>query len=113
MENLQQDQLIMTPPPAIKTVQAAGILPSKPSILSLDDIFDEFIFTNDRPQFRSSGHTDKKPIENCENNCKDDEGYDSIDDDDDENDEDGDGRSKKRTRGLHSNMTEEQKVERR
>ena len=114
MDNLQRDQLMVTAPPMRPVqVQAPGNAPSKPGILSLDDIFDEFIFTNDKPQARSSGQTDKKPIESSETNCKDDEGYDSIDDEDDENDEDGEGRSKKRTRGLHSNMTEEQKVERR
>jgi hypothetical protein len=43
---------------------------------------------------------------------KDDDGYDSLEEDDDDN-EDGEGRSKKKSRGLHSSMTDEQKIERR
>lgn len=114
MENPSPGQFIIPPPPIFGISQAgAGEAISKPAVLSLDDIFDDFLFSSDRPQVSSSGHTDKKGVENCETNYKDDEGYDSIDDDDDENDEEGEGRNKKRTRGLHSNMTEEQKIERR
>lgn len=108
----EQQQLSLPPPPIFVQGGSADAI-SKPSILSLDDIFDEFLFSSDKPQVRSSGNIEKKGVESGENNYKDDEGYDSIDDDDDENDEDGEGRNKKRTRGLHSNMTEEQKIERR
>ena len=113
MEASPQEKFSVTAPPVFGSVQTLGEGPSKNSILSLDDIFDEFVFSNDRPQVRSSGQTDKKGSEICDNNYKDDEGYYSMDDDDDDNDEDGENRNKKRTRGLHSNMTEEQKVERR
>lgn len=114
MERPLSEQFTVPPPPIFGISQAGvGEAISKPPVLSLDDIFDEFLFANDRPQVSSSGHIVKKGVENCENNYKDDEGYDSIDDDDDDNDEEGDGRNKKRTRGLHSNMTEEQKIERR
>lgn len=113
MESLPHGKFTAPPLPIFGTVQAEGGLPLKPAILSLDDIFDDFLFSNNRPQVLSSGHTNKKVAEMCENNYRDDEGYDSIDDDDDDNDEDGENRNKKRTRGLHSNMTEEQKVERR
>lgn len=114
MEASPEEKFSVTAPPAFGIVQTPVEGPSKSSILSLDDIFDEFVFSsNNRPQVRSSGQTDKKGSENCDSNYKDDEGYDSIDDDDDDNDEDGENRNKKRTRGLHSNMTEEQKVERR
>ena len=106
-------------------------------LISLDDIFDEFIF--DKPNSKISSGRDSnhgeshnsgdgsirsssvmQPGRNLDDggvaDDRGDDGYDSMldDDDDDDDDEgDGDGRRKKRSRGLNRNMTEEQKVERR
>ena len=108
-------------------------------MISLDDIFDEFIF--DKPSSKMSSGINISSVENNSSgsstgnrsgsdalqsgiNMEDcvatddrgDDGYDSMlddDDDDDDDDGDGDGRRKKRSRGLNRNMTEEQKVERR
>lgn len=113
MENTATTDQLFPPQPPVFAGAAGGAVDVKPSILSLDDIFDEYLFSSDRPQVRSSGHTEKKGGLEITENYKDDEGYDSIDDDDDEEGEEGEGRNKKRTRGLHSNMTEEQKIERR
>lgn len=112
MENTSSADHPFPPQPPV-LAGTEGAVDVKPSVLSLDDIFDEYLFSSDRPQVRSSGHTEKKVGLESSENYKDDEGYDSIDDDDDEDGEEGEGRNKKRTRGLHSNMTEEQKIERR
>ena len=97
--------------------------------ISLDDIFDDFIFdkvdskskmnaANVGMGVASSGASSSGSGRAMGNGADDmddreDDGYDSMLDDDDDDDEDGEGRKKKRARGLNKNMTEEQKVERR
>ena len=67
----------------------------KTGIISLDDIFDEFLFSN-------------------ENNKSSYENYEDDDEDDDEDDVDKDEKKRKRNlRNLNRSMTNEQKVERR
>ena len=79
--------------PVFGVARAPG---SKPSILSLDDIFSDFLF-----------HGGSK------DDGDDFSGDDFSGDDDGDEDKKGDGRQRKRVRGLHRNMSEDQKVERR
>ena len=69
MESSAPEQFSVPPPPIFVQGGSADAV-SKPSILSLDDIFDEFLFSNDKPQVRSSGNNDKKG-ENSENDTHD------------------------------------------
>jgi hypothetical protein len=69
---------------------------NKTGIISLDDIFDEFLFSNEN---------NKSSYENYEDDDED-------DDDDDEVDKDGKKR-KRNSRNINRSMTNEQKVERR
>lgn len=88
-------------------------LDDHPGMISLDGLFDDFIFTGNG---LSDGGTGRGQV-----NTYDPDDYLSGDDENDDEDEDeGDkegaatgGRRKKRGRGLHRNMSEDQKVERR
>lgn len=102
------------PPPPIFGVACGGD-EKKNGIISLDDIFDEFLFSSDRQQSRLDIYSEARNGSSSagfkdDDDCED---YDEDDDDDDCFDEDADGKKRKRSRGLQRNMTEEQKVERR
>ena len=80
-------------------------------ILSLDDIFDQFLFSSDTNPSSNKILPDFGGF-NASNQAKDDfDDYDSADYDTDD-DDDGGGRKRART-AIHRNMTEQQKVERR
>lgn len=105
------------PPPPIFGVIGDNKV-DRPGIISLVDIFDEFLFSNDRVggiNIQGTGFIDKTSYKNgpaVKDFLGDD--YDSYDDEEDDDDDDNeDGRKRKRGRGLQRNMTEEQKVERR
>lgn len=91
------------PPPVFGIVSDDKI--GKPGIVSLVDIFDEFMFSNERNQFSYQEGADGSSTHTKE----DDGDYDSLDEDD----IDESGRKRKRSRGIQRNMTEEQKIERR
>ena len=79
---------------------------TKSSQLYIDDIFDEFLFSNDKhPNF--FGDSEKNRLDK----------YGDLDDDDLDSDNedtvDSSDKKRKRSRGLQKNMSEEQKVERR
>lgn len=111
----------IVPPPPIFSHPNGFANDGQRKLINLDEIFDEFYFdpsnrSNALP-VSSSGHTtsisvDKKTPQNIENNYKYNEGDEDSDDDADD-DMDEEGRNRKKSRGLPSNMTEEQKVERR
>ena len=102
------------PQPPIFGVLGSDEKIGKTGIISLVDIFDEFLFANDR--------TNNAAIKQ-ENLLKDRDDSGDIRDDDDDGDYDSfgeegfdeteDGKKRKRTRGMQRNMTEEQKIERR
>eukprot|EP01035_Chromulina_nebulosa_P019101 gene19101-24935_t len=76
---------------------------TKSGSVYLDDIFDEFLFSNDR-------QSDLFP----NNKSSDNKNLDKFDDDDDDDDDTIDSdKKRKRPRGNQRNMTEEQKIERR
>ena len=101
------------PPPPIFGVAAAEKGTTKSGgILSLDDIFDEFLFSGERPHSRAPAGSSRSVLDRADDMNDDDD--DDDDSDDDGYDDDSDGRKKKRARGgIQRNMTEEQKVERR
>lgn len=72
-------------------------------VISLDDIFDDFLFSTERP---SGGQKTKEEDIKVQ---LDNDDFDESDDDGD----DADSKRRKRARGLQRYMTEEQKVERR
>ena len=82
----------------------------KTGIISLVDIFDEFLFSNDKntAQPQRQGEPDKSAGGALSHNDED-----GDDDSYDDGDETEDGKKRKRSRGIQRNMTEEQKVERR
>ena len=106
---------IRMPPPPIFGVLGGDDKIGKTGIISLVDIFDEFLFANDR--------TTNSLLKQENNLLKDkDDSGDMRDDDDDGDydsfgeegfDETEDGKKRKKSRGLQRNMTEEQKIERR
>jgi len=104
------------PPPPIFGIAGGEERAGKNGIIFLDDIFDEFLFSNERQLGRS--HTTDKS-ETAQNSAVKDEVDDDDEDDGDDDSQDGegfeyeDGKKRKRSRGLQRNMTEEQKVERR
>jgi PAS domain S-box-containing protein len=74
----------------------------------LDDIFDEFLFSSDNG-ISSLPQTNKKgTISEITNGDSDED-----DEDDDDDEVDSEWKKRKRQRGLHKNMSEEQKIERR
>ena len=74
----------------------------------LDDIFDEFLFSSDTGISNFPQSNKKGTLSEITNGDSD------LDDDDDDDDEmDSEWKKSKRQRGLHKNMSEEQKVERR
>jgi len=94
--------------------------------ISLDDIFDEFLFANEqRDIVKSEGQKGKSNYDNSKDDYGDEYGGKDDYGDDDSFDGDGDGdgeditdengqiKKKKRSRGQQRYMTEEQKVERR
>ena len=91
----------------------------------LDDIFDEFLFSSDNAMSNNnnnnnnsnnsiniSGQIFKKGTSTSEVTHADSDD-DDLDDDDDDDDLDNEWKKRKKQRGLHKNMSEEQKVERR
>lgn len=81
-------------------------------ILSLDDIFDQFLFSSDTQPSLSNKISSSFGGSRTSIHAKEDfDDYDSADYDSDD-DEDGGGRKRARTT-IHRNMTEQQKVERR
>lgn len=74
-----------------------------PGLISLDDIFDDFLFSTER---LSGGQQTKEEDIKVQ---LDNDDFDESDDDGD----DADSKRRKRARGLQRYMTEEQKVERR
>jgi hypothetical protein len=97
------------PPPPIFGVSGDERV-ARNGIISLVDIFDDFLFSGDRNSANSGQavnyHSQDKILAD-----PDDEGdYDSNDDDLDDSE---DGKRRKRNRVLQRNMTEEQKIERR
>jgi hypothetical protein len=107
------------PPPPIFGVMGSDDAIGRPGIISLVDIFDEFLFAGDRSgqggnqQSNAAGFTDKNVPASRESNIDEDDDGDEDSYDGDGFDEEGDGKKRKRSRGLQRNMTEEQKVERR
>lgn len=95
------------PPPPIFGVMGNDQKMGKPGIVSLVDIFDEFLFSNDKNAQQSNRHVSSTADASGMSNF--DEDRDSYDDGDDTED----GKKRKRARGMQRNMTEEQKVERR
>lgn len=84
-------------------------------IISLVDIFDEFLFSGDR---NSNSVVQNKSNDRKDSNKSKQDNDDDDFDDDDSLDADGyeegeDGKKRKRPRGVQRNMTEEQKIERR
>ena len=74
----------------------------------LDDIFDEFLFSSD------NNGVNNVSAPNVRNDVTHGESDDDEDDEDDDDDDvDSEWKKRKRQRGLHKNMSEEQKVERR
>jgi len=90
----------LPPPPVFGVVGGNDINNLKPSIISLDDIFDELI----------TGNVDQSRRVQYEVENKHD--HDNADEDTDENSDDDVG-SRKRSRSLNRSMTDEQRVERR
>eukprot|EP01038_Epipyxis_sp_PR26KG_P004623 gene4623-6502_t len=86
------------PPPPIFGMLGGDEKIGRTGIVSLVDIFDEFLFSNDR---------NSQQLNNGKDQTLEDDDYYSDDDDGDEKGK------KKRARGVQRNMTEEQKVERR
>lgn len=114
---------IISPPPIFSIAPGGPQRNSHSKLIDLDEIFDEFNFSasdsrSNALPVRSSGDTasgmnaEKKSAQNIENNYKYNEGDEDSDDDGDD-DLDEEGRNRKKSRGMPSNMTEEQKVERR
>lgn len=109
----------LPPPPIFGMIGGEGdnSKMGKTGIVSLVDIFDEFLFSNDRNTQQSavaksekvgtsggSGHS---------NDLNDDDDADYDSEDGDGFDDTEDGKKRKRSRGINRNMTEEQKIERR
>lgn len=103
----------LPPPPIFGTADGA---PGE--AMSLDDIFDEFLMAEDQAFLGNYAAADKTSVESGGsstggNDKGDRDGYeDSNDEDEDDGGEEG-GNGKKRSRGAHRSMTEQQKVERR
>lgn len=101
------------PPPPIFGVHGNEDSMARNGIISLVDIFDDFLFANDRSGSSISANTaaaSHAPY--GKDHDEDDDDEDDFSDDSD-GDGDGDGKRRKRPRGLTRAMTEEQKVERR
>jgi hypothetical protein len=125
------------PPPPIFGVSGENKASGSSGIISLVDIFDEFLFANDRnnnntnnnnppssnygteksgPRFRNEkDHSSDGGNRADRDSFKDDDDvdYDSLDGDGDGFDDTEDGKKRKRARGLPRNVSEVQKVERR
>ena len=84
---------------------------NKNGIISLDDIFDEFLFSSENNKNKFNNN----PSSSDNYKDDDDDGDDDNSDDGSDDDEEGaDGKKRKRTsRSLNRSMTNEQKVERR
>lgn len=93
------------PAPPIFGLKSGDESFGKIGIISLDDIFEDFLLPNDAKKFQND----------LENSKFDDEDDFDDDDDDDDSQEGGEGgkKRKKMSREMQRNMTEEQKVERR
>eukprot|EP01041_Mallomonas_annulata_P000908 gene908-1762_t len=96
--------------------------PNASNNISLDDIFDEFLFANEQRDTlkneRSPVGAEKSAYNGGDNydgkdDYGDDDSFDGDGDGDGDDGEDGQGKRKKRSRGQQRYMTEEQKVERR
>lgn len=94
------------PAPPIFGLKGGDESYSKAGIISLDDIFEDFLLPADAKKFQNE-------LENSKFDDEDD--FDDDDDDDDGSQEAGEGgkKRKKMSREMQRNMTEEQKVERR
>ena len=90
------------PAPPIFGLKGGDESYGKVGIISLDDIFEDFLLPADAKKFQNE----------LENSKFDDED-DFDDDDDDEDSQEGGKKRKKMTKEMQRNMTEEQKVERR
>jgi hypothetical protein len=96
------------PPPPIFGVHGQEETVAKNGIISLVDIFDEFLFAGERsalPSTDQAGNLIFTPVED-----EDEEDDDDISGDNYDSDE---GRKRKKPRGTQRSMTEEQKIERR
>jgi hypothetical protein len=85
------------PPPPLFGVFGGTQTANQTNALSIVDIFDEFLFSNE--QIIGNNST---------SNLNYDDDFDSV-----EGDETEEGKKRKKTRGLQRNMTEDQKTERR
>lgn len=106
----------LPPPPIFGMMGNENEKIGKTGIISLVDIFDEFLFSNERNAAQQTGaQTSAKSstVISCANDNDNDDG-DEDDYDSDDGDETEDGKKRKRAqRGMNRNMTEEQKIERR
>lgn len=98
------------PPPPVFGMPPNGDTSNRNGIISLVDIFDDFLFSSERSgsQNNAAGNLQRSSFE------KDDFDEDDYDDDDDlSGDDSEDGKRRKRPRISQRSMTEDQKVERR
>jgi len=110
---------ILPPPPIFGVAGGTEDRRGASSHISLDDIFDEFIFTAGQNNTSSSRGNNSSTTSSTSksksgiNDDNDDDSDDDSDESDDEIDEFGNTKPRKRPRGQQRHMTEEQKVERR
>lgn len=95
------------PPAPVFGMPTNGDGSTRNGIISLVDIFDDFLFANDRSAVNTTSSAGAAA-------GKDDYDDDDYDDDDDlSGDDSEEGKRRKRPRTSHRSMTDEQKVERR
>lgn len=94
-------------PPLFGTIGQDDKVPRN-GIISLVDIFDDFLFSGDRSSSQVYGNGKTR-----NDNFQGDDDDDDDEDDYDSNDDSVDGKPRKRTRNSNRNMTDEQRLERR
>lgn len=97
------------PPPPVFGMHGSEEGIPRHGIVSLVDIFDDFLFANDRMGAAGTTTASARAFDAHKDPDDDEE----DEDDDFSNDDSDDGRRRKRPRGSSRAMTEEQKVERR